>query len=184
MSNEKDFDFKIRDELKKRFEYKILRSDLTDMKIHTETGDPVTGEMLIDMVAYCSQGDMDIAIRGLQASRQLISRCCFPFLRSYNRYLRLARANRLLFEIWRLGFIKTKYLLDWNEHVSEQQLPTHRLLEQQIATMNEMNNQVNVSSSEKLFWIDNRIDQFEEYSSVVEELWRNKKELAEAEAKN
>ena len=176
MSDEKDFDFKVREELKKRFEYKILRSNLLDAMHETETGEKVTGDMLIDMITFCSKGDLDLAIRGLQESERMVSRCWF-FLRSYNNHFRIGRATELLIEIWRLGFIKSKCVLDWNENLGEQHLPSHRVLEQQIATMNAITNQVNVSPSEKLTWVNDTIFHYDHECFLANRLWKNKKKI-------
>ena len=58
MVEEINFDFKIRDELKKRTEYKVLRSDLLEAGITTEREETVTIEMMIDMITFCSKGDL------------------------------------------------------------------------------------------------------------------------------
>ena len=75
MVAEKDFDFKIRDELKKRSEYNILRTDLLRAGITTDTGEHVTGEMIVDVITFCSKGDPDLAILGLRESQQFVIRC-------------------------------------------------------------------------------------------------------------
>ena len=179
MDNKNYFDFKMRDKLKKMFEYWIFRRNLSHAMITTETGVTVTAQMLVDMITFCSQGDLNLAIRGLQASRQLVTRVVSPFLRQYICCIRYAKGIKLLFEIWRLGFIRTKCVLDWNENFGEQNVPPHRLLEQQITAMNNLINQVNVSSSERLEWINNSIHHFENQSLVVNELWKNKKTISE-----
>ena len=72
---EKEFDFKIRDELHKMSGFKDLRSLFLHAKITSEAGVSVTGEMIMDMITYCSKRDLDVAIRGLVASKLFIDGC-------------------------------------------------------------------------------------------------------------
>merc|ERR1712126_348133 len=116
--DEKDFDFKVREELKKRFEYKILRSNLLDAMHETETGEEVTGDMLIDMITFCSKGDLDLAIRGLQESERMVSRCWF-FLRSYNNHFRMGRATELLIEMKILANNICHHIESWNSRLPQ-----------------------------------------------------------------
>ena len=175
MVAEKDFDFKIRDELKKRSEYTILRTDLLRAGITTETGEHVTGEMIVDMVTFCSKGDLDLAILGLRESQQFVIRCLL-FLRPLPYYLRVIKATKLLFEIWRAGFATTKCVLDWNSGLGDQVL-SHGFLQQKVAFMHALDNEV--SSLAKLHWIDHSIYQFERRSLLINEIWKKRKKIFE-----
>lgn len=65
MDGDGHFDFKVRDELKRMPEYDDLSHIITNAKLSTESGSIVTSDMMIDMITYCSKGDLDIAASGL-----------------------------------------------------------------------------------------------------------------------
>ena len=68
---EVEFDFKVRDELKKMTEFKSL-SKMWPSSLITEKEEQVTVDMFIDMIVYNSKGDRDLAIMGLRSSNQYL----------------------------------------------------------------------------------------------------------------
>ena len=91
------FDFKIREELRKMTEFE----DLTKLwSCWTRKEVPVCMDRLIDIITYCSKGDLDLAIRGLRASEQFLAR-------SAGRGVYM-EARDLLVEVWRSAFISTR----------------------------------------------------------------------------
>ena len=179
MERDRHFNFKVRDELKKMPEFYDLHHNISNAKLSTEAGSIVTCDMMIDIITYCSKGDLDLAISGLRNSQQFVHRCKL-FLRSFSLSCRTVRAIRLLFEIWKHGFITTKCVLDWNWHLGEQLLPSHRILEQEIASMDAME-AINHPIGAKLLWILNSTDQFQERSSVINEVWKKRKQISEVQ---
>ena len=170
---ERNFDFKIRDKLKKlkRKEYKNLGSHIMDAKLTSENGEPVTAGMIIDMITYISRGDEDLAIRAFRASKDLID-ICYTTLWALDYNVRMSFSYKLVYEILRLGFVTTKCVLDWNYH-PQPQLPTFRVLEQVDAQINHMNNQVNLSPLVKRDQINQIIVSFAERSLVLNQVWKN-----------
>ena len=172
----KDFDFKIREELKKLPEFKNLRSHFSEARITSEAGVLVTGEMIIDMITYSSQGDLDVAIRGLETSELFVDRCLeilFPLPFSF--CFTVTKACTLLFELWRLDFVETRCLLEvkWND-ADEQgdnaheghTTSAHVLIEQIVASMN----------ADDQMSVINRINESIEHSrvgcSMINHLWK------------
>merc|ERR1719282_547156 len=161
----KDFDFKIREELKKMPEFKNLRSHFSEARITSEAGVLVTGEMIIDMITYSSQGDLDVAIRCLEILFPLPFSFCFT----------VTKACTLLFELWRLDFVETRCLLEvkWND-ADEQgdnaheghTTSAHVLIEQIVASMN----------ADEQMSVINRINESIEHSrvgcSMINHLWK------------
>ena len=130
-----EFNFKIRDELKKMAEFKSLSKNWPWMMLKWLTTQLVTVEMFIDMVTYSSRGDLDLAVKDLKASKQFIDRC-LEFLGLWwieERYVR--RCYEWLFQIWRREFIKTKCVLDWGHDVSNGGESCQRVLEEEMASM-------------------------------------------------
>ena len=97
MDGDEHFDFKVRDELKRMPEYDDLRHNISSVNVSTEAGSIVTSDMMIDMITYCSKGDLDIAASGLRNSQQFVHRCKL-FLRSFSFSYRTIKATRILFE--------------------------------------------------------------------------------------
>ena len=173
---ENEFDFKIRDELHKMSEFKDLRSLFLQAKITSEAGVSVTGEMIIDMITYCSKGDLDVAIRGLVASKLFIDGC-LEFLLPTSYQTRVTKSINLLFEIWRFGFVATKCLLEVDclmerKDFEESYIPSHSILEEEVASMIE-DNQMNLSFMVKLLQIYDNIDIFKSASSLLHEVWKS-----------
>ena len=83
-------------------------------------------------------------------------------------------------DIWKHGFMTTKWVLDWNWHLGEQLLPSHRILEQEIASMDAME-AINHPIGAKLLWILNSTDHFQERSSVINEVWKKRKQISEVQ---
>ena len=173
---EKEFDFKIRDELHKMSGFKDLRSLFLHAKITSEAGVSVTGEMIMDMITYCSKRDLDVAIRGLVASKLFIDGC-LEFLLPTSYHSRVTKSIKLLFEIWRFGFVATKCWLEFDrlmerEDFEESYIPSHSILEEEVASMI-ADNQMNVSFMVKLLQIYDNIDIFEIASSLLHEVWKS-----------
>ena len=176
---ERNFDFKIRDKLKKlkRKEYNNLGSHILHAKLTSENGEPVTADMIIDMITYISRGDEDAAIRAFRASKDLID-ICYTALWAQDYDVRMAFSYKLVYEILRLGFVTTKCVLDWNYHPLPQ-LPTFRVLEQVDTQINHLNNQENLSPLVKRDQINQIIISFAERSLVLNQEWKNAMEKQE-----
>ena len=141
---EDTFEFKIRDELKMMAEFQDLQSALSKLTRVTRFKEEaaalhksVSIEMIIDMIVYCSRGDMDLAIKSLRTSSKFVARC----VKFYDSYY---YACNLLLQIWKLGFITTRSLLDhefrWilKPDVDEAEVEqTHEVLESVLVMMNE-----------------------------------------------
>ena len=141
---EDTFEFKIRDELKMMAEYTDLQSALSKLTRVTRFKEEaaalhksVSIEMIIDMIVYCSRGDMDLAIKSLRTSSKFVARCVKFYDSNYY-------ACNLLLQIWKLGFITTRSLLDhdfrWilKPDVDEAEVEqTHEVLESVLVMMNE-----------------------------------------------
>ena len=173
---ENEFDFKIRDELHKMSEFKDLRSLFLHAKITSEAGVSVTGEMIIDMITYCSKGDLDVAIRGLVASKLFIDGC-LEFLLPTSYQTRVTKSINLLFEIWRFGFVATKCLLEVDclmerEDFEESYIPTQSIPEEEVASMI-ADNQMNLTFMVKFLQIYDHIDLFQSASSLLHEVWKS-----------
>ena len=97
MERDRHFNFKVRDELKKMPEFYDLHHNISNAKLSTEAGSIVTCDMMIDIITYCSKGDLDLAISGLRNSQQFVHRCKL-FLRSFSFSYRTIKATRILFE--------------------------------------------------------------------------------------
>ena len=179
MDGDEHFDFKVRDELKRMPEYDDLRHNISSVNVSTEAGSIVTSDMMIDMITYCSKGDLDIAVSGLRNSQQFVHRCKL-FLRSFSSPCQMFNATKMVFEIWRLGFINTKCVLDWNWHLGEHLLPSHRILEQEIASMDAME-VLNQPVETRLMWIIISTHHFQERSSDINEVWKKRKKISEVE---
>ena len=175
---DRNFDFKTRDQLKKMKEYRDISSDLRDAKLTSANGTTVTGAIIIDLITYISKGDLDLAIRGLRASKVLIDRC-FGFLWAQYNSVSLAMSHKLLFEILRLEFISTKCVLDWDFRPRNLQLSIHRKLEQEVAQINVSEFQMNLTSSMRLERINQSIQMYEEMSFHVNQIWENLKKISQ-----
>ena len=111
---EDTFEFKIRDELKMMAGYTDLQSALSKLTRVTRFKEEaaalhksVSIEMIIDMIVYCSRGNMDLASKSLRTSSKFMARCVS--VKFYDSYY---YACNLLLQIWKLGFITTRSLLD------------------------------------------------------------------------
>ena len=117
MSTE-SFDFKIREKLEEISADLIhLHSTrLFDNLVMNKNwqSKPVTRLMFFDMITYTSMGDQDLAIDGLRVSEEMLDDID-DLLWVYDYSTRMKIILPLLFQIWRLGFITTKRLLDHGE---------------------------------------------------------------------
>jgi len=141
MTEDQEFRIEIRDELKRLCEeertdlfhvrnvyYSIRNSDLQKLDVF---------QILIDLITYCSMGNLDEAIKSLHLSDQFLD-ACSTFVWIPATVWRNGIAVKLLLEIWKLHFIDTKYHLDFGHGVIDKPLYPHRYFLQRF--LDEMNN--------------------------------------------
>ena len=178
MTMKEEFDFEIRDELKKMSEFKSLSKTWPWMMLKWLRTQPVTVQMFIDMVTYSSRGDLDTAVQGLRTSKHFVDRCV-DFLdfglfdeQEQQRYFR--RCYEWLFHIWRQEFIKTKCFIDWDYDVSDEQEPCHKVLEDEMVSINALDN-LEMGLDARLHYINDRSKVFRDGSLHYNELWMDLK---------
>ena len=159
-----DFDFKLREELRKMSELRVLRNDYFGSAIvRSQKGKVVTMDMVLDMIVYSSKGDKDLAVRGLRRSKEFVERCRI-FLDDHEDEIldfdSRHQTYQLLIEIWTLCFQAAKMVLDWKWDGALYQVP-HRVLE---GILNEMDHLVLMPSpaTAKEVWIRDSIRLFKE----------------------
>ena len=88
-------------------------------------------QALLDMITYSSRGNMERAVRNLRLSNQFLRRCTGFLTMMFIEGMELS--VQLLFEIWKVHFIATKYYLECG--VLEQEVSSS-LIESCINDMN------------------------------------------------
>ena len=163
-----DFDFKLREELRKMSGLRFLRNDYFGSAIvRSQKGKVVTMDMVLDMIVYSSKGDKDLAVRGLRRSKEFVERCRIFLDDLEDEILDFDSRHQtyqLLIEIWTLCFQGTKLDLDFQVPF-EYQIP-HRVLE---GVLNEMDHLVLMPSpaTAKEFWIRDTIRRFKERNLLI-----------------
>ena len=154
------FDFKIREELRKMTEFE----DLTKLwSCWTRKEVPVCMDRLIDIITYCSKGDLDLAIRGLRSSLRLLARGGGIGV--------FEEARDLLVEVWRLAFISTRCVLDWDDEDAKREAPSHEVLEGNVADINVLHD-LHASKTEKRQWMNDTINGYKERNLLYNRLWK------------
>ena len=161
------FDFKIREELKKMTEYKNMTNRWT-WWLRKDV--PVTVDMFIDMITYSSKGDLDTAARGLRASEQFLERC-------WELSITNDIGRELMLEVWRASFITTRCVLDWGADDARQEPHGYRVLEGFVDGINALHNLL-APMSEKRQWLKLRIQVYKEKSLLYNTLWKQNEEIA------
>merc|ERR1712025_188764 len=121
---------------------------------------------LIDMITYSSMGDKDKAIRNLHLSEQFLRRTATLV------WSTLELSIQLLFEIWKVHFVATKYYLDCG--VLEQEVSSP-LLELTVNDIN-VNETILLSAYERREWCKITVTMFQNLSELL-----NKKMIATAD---
>ena len=121
---------------------------------------------LIDMITYSSMGDKDKAIRNLHLSEQFLRRTATLVWGTFELSI------QLLFEIWKVHFVATKYYLDCG--VLEQEMSSP-LLELTVNDIN-VNETLLLTSHERREWCKNTVTMFQNLSELL-----NKKMIATAD---
>ena len=121
-------------------------------------------DRLIDIITYCSKGDLDLAIRGLRSSLRLLARGGGIGV--------FEEARDLLVEVWRLAFISTRCVLDWDDEDAKREAPSHEVLEGIVDGINALHN-LHASKSEKRQWMKIRINIYKEKGLLYNTLWKN-----------
>ena len=166
-ASRREFNFQIRDELKKMTEFKSV-SKTWPLWLITEKKETVTVEMFIDMIVYNSEGDMELARKGLMASKQYLDSLNYLDFYYYE-------ACNLLFEIWRNGFMSSKCVLDWHDDDDDDDDEKDPYYEEVERVVVGILNNVQLSSSAKRHWIKLRIKAYKERSSLYHRTWQLQK---------
>ena len=164
-----DFDFNIRDELKRMPEFSCLRAGAS----WVDSCKTVTGDMMVDMITYCARGDLDLAIRGLRLSKQFADACVTTLQLeddgSHGHYI-LMDTFSLLFEIWRLAFITTKCVLDYDWEEAKLQTPAVTVLEDIIHVIN---NDLDNMQFDLIFWVKFKRESYRQMCLIFNEVIKN-----------
>ena len=131
---------------------------------------------LIDMITYSSRGNMDQAIGNLRLSDQFLRRCT-NFL-GVNTAEGRELSVQLLFEIWKVHFVATKYYLDCG--VLEQEV-SFSLLENSINDIN-FHGHLNLTLYDRREWCKTSITLFQMLSESLNKKMLNTK-LIQAQEK-
>ena len=141
------FDFQIRDELKMLPEFKSLQSSWNWGFISIALSNNVNKvkisiEMVIDMIVYCSKGDMDLAIKSLRTSKAFVDRCrqflyC-PLDGDWSDQIFLIASCQLLVQIWTQCFITTKCILEYGVDEAKLETSFHEVLDEVTVMINEI----------------------------------------------
>ena len=100
------FDFKVQDRLKKEFK---------DLDLRHLFSDPLKNQLLLDMIAYCSQGNQEEAVLNLKTTLKFEGdyEAARMNLGAFLGYFE--RGSRFIFEFWRKCFIQTKVAVQKEE---------------------------------------------------------------------
>ena len=174
-----DFSFEIRKELRRLVEYTPWNGDfehfnhLNALFFHMDT---ITTEAFVitrehkqlnreevfhvylDMITYSSMGNMDWAIRSLHLSDQFLARCrTFMILQNNPSYADVHCVRKLsvqlLFEVWKVYFIATKFSLDCGVLVPEE---VSSLLERSMDALN-VQQHLLLTPSARMDWCKNTL---------------------------
>ena len=122
--SDKVFDFKVRDELRNFAFDKWLWMENIKFFKNCGYGCKTSRDMLLDMIIYASFGDEEVAeanvryvaVRSYCEDVSVVRRSLFPFL-GYKEYFMEIAGVPMLFNFWRMCFIKTKLALDHKEEI-------------------------------------------------------------------
>ena len=121
--SDKVFNFKVRDELRNFAFDKWLWMENIKFFKNCGYGSKTSRDMLLDMIIFASFGNEEVAEANVRYSEVLLRRCItvvrrslFPFL-GYEEYFMEIAGVPMLFNFWRMCFIKTKLALDHKEEI-------------------------------------------------------------------
>ena len=170
------FDFKIRDKLRETCEDKSNIVHLSNNRLFDNLkldkdwkSERVTTLMFLDMIAFTSMGDQDMAIEGLHASEEFLDEVQV-MLAMVNYNTRMKTILPLLIQIWRLGFITTKHLLDHEEPIDNEANPCRTIISgTRFLTQHFVNAYLHASFQDK-------VDFLESFSKFLNDICLDKNE--------
>ena len=117
------FDFKVRDELRNvAFDKRLWMENIRFFK-NCGHGCQTSRNMLLDMIIFASFGDEELAETNIHYSETLLRRCVTVVRRSflpfvdYVEHFMEAAGVPMIFNFWRMCFIKTKLSVDHKEDI-------------------------------------------------------------------